>query len=437
MLAETLRETLCVIDFAAAQRHYVDHLLPIWCALEPSERGEFYVARTVADHLEALGVTPTIGIGGARWRQGLVVVASYPDLKRTGGRPAALVEHGAGQDYGDQNPSNPGGTNRENVRLFLCPSESVAERNRRAYPDAAVAVVGCPKLDAWHNLEPSDARVPACKGSGHPVVAVAFHWDNTQAPESRWALPHYLEQLSTLARRYSLIGHGHPRAWGHLQSIWRSLEVEPVAQFSEVLDRADLYVCDNSSTLYEFASTGRPVLCLNAPWYRRDVSHGLRFWDHPPGLQVDEPGELEAMVALALSDPPEAREIRARGVGHAYAFVDGRAAERSAQALRQAAALVSGEDGGRQGMSNPFGTRPPRLRAVLEIPRARLSRLASSAEITMLEYRADGLPGEQRTAYLRTLDRMTDQELRREVQALVDGERGAFVSGVLGIPADG
>ena len=50
--------------------------------------------------------------------------------------------------------------------------------------------------------------------------------------------------------------------------------------FDEVMERSTLYICDNSSTLYEFASTGRPVVVLNAPWFRRDIEHGLRFWEH-------------------------------------------------------------------------------------------------------------------------------------------------------------
>ena len=44
--------------------------------------------------------------------------------------------------------------------------------------------------------------------------------------------------------------------------------IEYVPDFDDVLRRADVYACDNSSTLYEFASTGRPVVVLNAPWYR-------------------------------------------------------------------------------------------------------------------------------------------------------------------------
>ena len=100
-----------------------------------------------------------------------------------------------------------------------------------------------------------------------------------------------------------------------------------------MLDRADLLVGDNTSALYEFASTGRPVVVMNAPQYRRDVHHGLRFWDYPPGLQVDRPEQLADTIARALSDPEPARAVRAAAVAETYAYTDGRAAERAVAAI--------------------------------------------------------------------------------------------------------
>jgi hypothetical protein len=113
-----------------------------------------------------------------------------------------------------------------------------------------------------------------------------------------------------LARRFTVIGHGHPRR-SELASRYRRAGIEHVASFSEVCRRASIYVADNTSTLFEFAATGRPVVVLNARRYRRDVRHGLRFWDAAGvGPNVDRPRDLPDVVARALEDPPEFREKR-------------------------------------------------------------------------------------------------------------------------------
>ena len=111
--------------------------------------------------------------------------------------------------------------------------------------------------------------------------------------------------------------------------------MEAVKDFGDVLDRADLLVGDNTSALYEYASTGRPVVVMNAPQYRRDVHHGLRFWDYPPGLQVDRPEQLADTIARALTDPPGAQALRAAAVGETYAYTDGHAARRAVTAIEE------------------------------------------------------------------------------------------------------
>jgi UDP-N-acetylglucosamine:LPS N-acetylglucosamine transferase len=147
---------------------------------------------------------------------------------------------------------------------------------------------------------------------------------------------HYLRVLPDLARTYRVIGHGHPKGdWpARLQRIYRRAGInEYVPDFDEVCRRADLYVCDNSSTLFEFAATGRPVLVLNHPDYRRHVEHGLRFWRAATvGIQVDQPHELLAAVARALEDPPEVRAAREAALDVVYAHRQG-AAARAAVAL--------------------------------------------------------------------------------------------------------
>jgi CDP-glycerol glycerophosphotransferase (TagB/SpsB family) len=60
-------------------------------------------------------------------------------------------------------------------------------------------------------------------------------------------------------------------------------------------------VCDTSSTIYEFASLDRPVIVLNSPLYRKDIKHGLRFWDNIPGIMIDNPWELPSAIDEAVN----------------------------------------------------------------------------------------------------------------------------------------
>jgi hypothetical protein len=42
---------------------------------------------------------------------------------------------------------------------------------------------------------------------------------------------------------------------------------------------------------------------LNHPGYRKDIQHGLRFWEASRvGLNVDDPADLSEVVSVALED---------------------------------------------------------------------------------------------------------------------------------------
>lgn len=263
------------------------------------------------------------------------MAASFQDLRAVRPRPVVLVQHGAAQSYhGDAkasgHPSYTGGREREHVVLNLCPSERDAAACRRAQPDVPAVAVGCPKLDR---------HIRRARTMDHPpTVAVSFHADVHVCPESRWAWPHYGEQTLTTLRddpRWTLIGHAHPRAFPYLRKFYDRLGIEAVEHLTDVLDRADCYVIDNSSSGYESAAVGIPTVWMNAPWYRAHVHHGLRFWELIPGEQVNGPAELPSAVARALADPTELRALRERVSSEVYTHRDGRSAERAAQAIRQ------------------------------------------------------------------------------------------------------
>jgi hypothetical protein len=312
-----------VIDALASAPHYADHLSAVFGALPESVRGSFLTPQPAVRRNQAF--TPNDATRP-------VIVASFGDLKRAvrmGFKRVALMEHGAGQSYGGRRPgdhgSYAGGRGRGAASLFLHPGEHPAERDRRAYPSARVEVVGSPFLDG----------LPSREGEPGRVVAFSFHFNGAVAPETKnayaWAMP----SIVGLRDRFPLLGHAHPRLYPDVAPHYQRFGIEAVASFHDVCRRADVYVCDNSSTLFAFAATGRPVVVLNPPWYDRKVQHGLRFWDAAKvGVQCDDPADLAACIDEALRDDDARKRDREAALDLVYAFRSG-ASQRAAGVLEE------------------------------------------------------------------------------------------------------
>jgi hypothetical protein len=316
------------LDVLASEAHFVDHLAAVFDALSPEARGVFLThdAKTSA-RAKAKGYATVRPLGGGP----PVLVASYGDLARAramGRRKIAIMEHGAGQSYGGRSGSArhgsyAGGEGRGAASLFLHPGEHPAERDRKAYPKARVEIVGSPFLD----------NLPRREGKPDRVIAFSFHFNAPIAPEARTAYPWIFPAIAKLRDRYKLLGHAHPRMFDAAKPRYEKLGIEAVSDFAEVCRRADLYICDNSSTLFAFAATGRPVVVLNPPWYDRAVDHGLRFWDAAEvGVNCNTPGALVASIEEALADLPERQALREQALGLVYAYRDG-ASQRAADVL--------------------------------------------------------------------------------------------------------
>jgi hypothetical protein len=321
------------VDVWADQPHYLDHVAPIWLALPADVRGFFLVPNRLLPATKAKGIeaTPLGSLSGTtlRWSRNAMLVCAWGGVLRwrASKRPLILLNHGVGQTHIGGHPSYSGGAGRDRIDLFLEPGPHAAEATRASLPDARVAEVGCAKLDRWH-----DGTLTAAENS-EPVVAFSTHWNCRVVPEANASWPVYKESLLALKGRYQVIAHAHPLIAQTVRADAEAAGVEFVEAFDEVLERADLYLSDCSSTLYEFASTGRPVLCLNIDAYRRDVHHGLRFWDAVPGIQCDSPDELVNKIEEALADAAPARALRAHALRRAYAACDGQSAARAAAAV--------------------------------------------------------------------------------------------------------
>lgn len=328
------------VDAFVTAAHYWAHLAPIWEALPAGARGTAFAPRRLA---QALGAPLVAGYPAGDG--GPVLVASWTDEQKVAPRRVVYVEHGAGQTYVDPgegaSPSYSGGPGHDRCVLFICPSESVADRWRVAYPSARAVAVGCPRLDRWHR----ECVIGADKISSKvtPIVALSFHAHIGTCNETRAhafdEVQRYLPALKRWADEAGvhLLGHGHPRIWGRVERAYRGVEIERVENFDEVLARADAYVIDNSSTGWEAMSVGIPVVWVNASRYRRDVEHGLRFWEWADsGVQAearDGADGLATAIQTALIDPPGVRRRRQEAVRHVYAHTDGRAAQRAAAAV--------------------------------------------------------------------------------------------------------
>lgn len=329
------------LDFLAGEPHFIHHLVPVWKALPENLRGEFIIRKSIyarvslgelVDEAKKAGI-PAVTEPADPERP--ILVASWGDQKDAQEADRihiARMEHGIGQAFiGSDASSYAGGARCEQVGLWLCPNDYSASRWKERYPHARVAIVGCPKLDT----------LPKRRAGPKPVIAVSFHWGlaspdpNDPLIETYGAWGEYREAVMHLARRYRIIGHGHPRMLQFLARYYRRYNVPVVESFAEVCRQADLYVCDTNSTIYEFASTGRPVVVVNGSHFRRDVNHGLRF-DWGPvtnvGVQCDSPYELATAVAQALEDTPEQRKKREAALDIVYAYRTG-AADRAAKAI--------------------------------------------------------------------------------------------------------
>lgn len=293
-----------MFDIYATQEGYAHHLIPVWLALSPRERGRFY-GHTVnfVAWLKARGVYAAEQLPARTDRPILTAgIMDYRRAEKT--RPPALayMEHGCGQSYaGDgrmtSHPAYAGGDGRDGCSLILAPNAYAAERWAGRYPTTPVHTIGATRV----LTPPEDA--------GRSLLVVSFHWDSNRIPEMRSAWGHYRDGLGELARSIPLAIHAHPRARDGIRAWAHGRHIEFIEDIEEVAQRATVYAVDNSSTLWEMGRT-RPVIALDAPWYRRDVHHGLRFWSHVPGPRVEDCDGLGS-AALRLLQDGESDDVRA------------------------------------------------------------------------------------------------------------------------------
>jgi hypothetical protein len=293
------------LDFFARRAHYIDHMAPVYKSLPHERRGIFTVPDSLYDYArKELGDLGHIEIYDGETPRGNdpILVASYGDISRAARNPSRKIvhmEHGIGHAFGTAPyPNGPRGK-RDLVDLFLAPNEYTA-RLIRSVRSTRVEVIGTPKMDHV------DRGEDACRSMSRPTLAIAFHWGdrNSKPPEAGSAFEHYKDFLPKLKKQsFRIFGHGHPLAADIYQKEFERLGIDWLDDFRDVCRLADIYINDLSSTLYEFLLTDKPVIVLNAPWFRKDIHWGLRFWDYSDvGINVWQTSELLSAIEETLAN---------------------------------------------------------------------------------------------------------------------------------------
>lgn len=333
--------------YAGAWGHYVNHLAPIWEALPAEVRGKFSLIKGSAAEARA----KQLGIPYKRFNQYtrdvLVCVASFEDYRATKPASTIFVNHGVGQTYiGADMGSYSGGPGRDRTVAFLCTSERDALANEKTYPGVPAYRVGVPYLDEFSMSSQKLKHI----NSKTPTVTFSFHANIQACPETRWAVDWVKPALARLVVKdnqaksaliHNFLAHSHPRAIRQLEPFWKKMGVPFEPDWLKVLAQTDCYVIDNSSSGYEAAAIGIPTVWWNPPYYRRDVHHGLRFWEAIPGVEVNDLEEIESAINLALEMPSWLVEKRDLALSIAYgdandaSLVDGLATHRAVAACLQ------------------------------------------------------------------------------------------------------
>lgn len=294
------------IHALAGQPQYARHLRAVWRHLPDEVRGQFLTAPSAT--------------GNNLARRDVVMVAGWSDIARIREQRVIYLEHGAGQAYNGASASagsvgyHGNSSHPANVVGYICPRQDVADSwHRPAF------AAGCPALDGH----------PTHAYDGPRLASVSFHWPAPLCAEAGTAFEHWRDDLGAVVAHlracgFEPVGHWHPRN-PTMRAVWSGLGVSRVDDIDCVLSSVSLVIADNTSALYEAAALGLPTLALNSPAYRRNVHHGLRFWSHVPGWQIDDLAQLLALDVDRYVTEDWARLEREVAAAYCYAPTLGRA----------------------------------------------------------------------------------------------------------------
>lgn len=283
------------IGFYASLWHYWDHLSPI------------------KDKLTEFGVVcHDISRKDLKKKSSFdfpVITAGYGDLRKVYPyfKEIIYIEHGSGLTYDVNHPAYAGAkTYRDKVILRLLPNKFAYAKEIQSNPSLRCRIVGMPRLDKWHNF-------PFQKNE-KLTICFSTHWDCGICSETRSCFNFYKKELRDIPSEFKYLGHSHPRSQSKIKPFFANRGIEFVESFEDVIERADIYAIDNSSTLFEFAAVKGPVIVMNCRHYKKKHKHNPRFFSHSDIGVNSEPGELNKAIYKAVEDSKEQRERREIGI---------------------------------------------------------------------------------------------------------------------------
>ena len=342
------------VEFIVSERQYLDHLPQVYKALPDYLQGLFHVSGELLQKLSMAKGIPKEKIRVFHLGKENPVLTPGDDVMTVAIKDARLAkecggprkriymgEHGCGQTYNSGNGSYAGGLDRGFLALCLVPGDIPYKKQIANYPNIPCVRIGCPKLDFFKGYKKPDKILQLHE----MTIGISFHYSCTVCPETGTAWPFFWNSVAKLIRdnpETQFLGHAHPRAMnGDVLTKWLQLQTEcsnlkVTDDFNHILVKADLYIMDQSSTIFEFAALDKPVILMNSPHFRKNVHHGMRFWELADiGVNVEYKEDMEAAVKRAiLGEMQDSYSAKRKAYTQiVYSVPIGEAAQACAQAI--------------------------------------------------------------------------------------------------------
>jgi hypothetical protein len=227
-----------------------------------------------------------------------------------------------------------------------------------AIAEQRIAVTGWPQTDVFHTRRPREEFESIVRGLGvdpsRPVVLVMGNTPTNAPFEARFVerLVHWWHH-SGAAERFSLLFRPHPRDRDWRERFAAALATEGVGvqepsftdleALAALLQHGDAVISNAGTILLDGLVNDRPTICVlydeGAPagesFALKNVSgeHYRQLMESDAFYRAERFEEVVAGIDRALARPGELAEERARASAEVVGTVDGKAAERVAEAV--------------------------------------------------------------------------------------------------------